>query len=169
MEAARLVLSHRPLRGGDLALVCSWFEGPEALFQVFPRQHWPLTEEQLHEALVESHCATVVVQHGEAVAFASFSRAEVYGVCTISHLVVAPHARGRGVGRHLIEVMRNQARSRYHARELRVACFNANIPGLLFYPCFGFEPCAVEARQNRRGEPVVLIHFRQPLIPLPRF
>lgn len=44
---------------------------------------------------------------------------------------------------------------------LTVSCFNANVTGLLLYPRLGFQPYSIEARQDRDGKPVALIHLRR--------
>lgn len=44
---------------------------------------------------------------------------------------------------------------------LTVSCFNANVAGLLLHAGLGFQPYAIEARQDRDGKPVALIHLRR--------
>lgn len=169
MEALRLTLGHRPLRTADLAEICNWVENPAESQFCFPGVRWPLAPDGLSRALLGFSSGTLILRRGEAVAFADFRRAEVHGACVLGHFLVAPEMRGLGVGRHLIEIMREQARSRYHAREFRVSCHNANVAGLQFFPRFGLEPCGVEPYADPEGQPAVLIHFRQPLLPAPRF
>ena len=74
--------------------------------------------------------------------------------------IVSPAARGRGVGRYLIEQMIGLAFSRHQAAEVTVSCFNQNVAGLLLYPKMGFQPYAVEERQDKKGSRVALIHMR---------
>lgn len=119
-----------------------------------------MTPTQLQDAIEQRSDSMVVELSGEIVAFANFYRWESGGRCSIGNVIVSPAARGRGVGRYLIEQMLGLAFSKHQASEVTVSCFNQNVAGLLLYPKLGFQPYAVEERQNKKGNRVALIHMR---------
>ncbi len=153
-------LTHRPATAQDIPTICSFAQSAEELFFLFPKADFPLTPAQLQGAIAQRADATVVELDGAVVGFANFYRWEHGGSCAIGNVIVAPAARGRGVGRYLIERMIDLAFTRHQAGEVTVSCFNGNVAGLLFYPQLGFRPYAVEARQDRNGRRVALIHLR---------
>jgi len=104
----------------------------------------------------------VVELDGEVVGFANFYRWEAGGCCSIGNVIVSSSARGRGIGRYLIEQMINLAFSKHQAAEVTVSCFNQNIVGLLLYPKLGFRPYAIEERLDKKGNRVALVHMRLP-------
>lgn len=75
-------------------------------------------------------------------------------------VVVAPEARGKGVGRYLIETMARTALLKHRAAEVRISCFNRNVAGMLLYAKVGFAPFAVEPRVDKGGARVALVHMR---------
>lgn len=153
-------LTHRPVDEQDIEIVCGFPQTEDELFFLFPKAEFPLTPSQLRSAIAQRADSTVVELDGKVVAFANFHRWEAGGCCSIGNVVVSPVARGRGVGRYLIERMIDLAFSKHRATEVTVACFNWNIAGLLFYPKLGFQPYAIEERQDKDGQQIVLIHMR---------
>lgn len=153
-------LTHRPAEERDLAFVCGFPQSAEELFFLFPKASYPLSPAQLRAAMALRADSTVVELDGAVAGFANFYRWEKGGVCSLGNIVVAPAARGRGVGRYLVETMVDLAFARHGATAVAVSCFNANTAGLLFYPRLGFEPFAVEERQDKQGRRVALIHMR---------
>jgi ribosomal protein S18 acetylase RimI-like enzyme len=154
------VLSHREVRPGDVARVCSFPQGADELYFLFPRATYPLTPEQLRHAIEQRHDSTVVLLDDQVCGFANFYVRELAGACAIGNVVVAPEARGRGVGRYLIETMIRKALLHHRAQEVRLSCFNGNVAGLLLYAKLGFVPFAVERRVDQQGARVALIHMR---------
>ena len=157
-----MTLTHRPATEKDIALICSFPRNEDELFFLFPRAEFPLTPSQLQQAMAQRADSTVVEQDGEIVAFANFYRWETGGCCSIGNVIVAPFVRGQGVGRYPITTMIELAFGKHQAREVSVSCFNANLAGLLFCPKLGFQPYAIEARQDKKGDRVALIHLRLP-------
>lgn len=155
-------LTHRPVTAQDIPAICGFAQSEEELFFLFPKAEFPLTPAQLQDAIAQRSDATVVELDGAVVGFANFYRWERGGSCAIGNVVVAPVARGRGVGRYLIERMIELAFTRHQAGEVTVSCFNGNVAGLLLYPKLGFRPCAIEERRDRKGKRVALIHLRLP-------
>jgi ribosomal protein S18 acetylase RimI-like enzyme len=153
-------LTHRPVAGKDIQAICGLPQSEDELFFLFPKAEFPLAPSQLQESIAQRSNSTVVELDGKVVAFANFYRWETGGCCSIGNVIVSPLARGRGVGRYLIEQMTNLAFSKHLATEVTVSCFNQNVAGLLLYPKLGFQPYAVEERKNRKENRVALIHMR---------
>lgn len=154
--------THRPVAEKDLQVICGFPQGASELFYLFPKAEYPLVPSSLLDAIAQRSDSTVVELGGEVVAFANFYRWETEGCCSIGNVIVSPAARGRGVGRYLIEQMIGLAFSKHLASEVTVSCFNQNLAGLLFYPKLGFQPYAVEERRDKQGNRVALIHMRLP-------
>ena len=155
-------LTHRPVAEKDIQLICGFPQSEDELFFLFPKAIFPLAASQLQEAIAQRSDSTVMELGGEVVAFANFYRWESGGCCSIGNVIVSPAARGRGVGSFLIKHMANLAFSKHLAAEVTVSCFNQNTTGLLLYPKLGFQPYAIEERENKEGNPVALIHMRLP-------
>lgn len=140
--------------------MCTFPQSADELFFLFPKATWPLTPDQLSRAMAQRFDSTVALLAGEPAAFANFYVRERGGTCAIGNVVVAPRARGRGVGRFLVETMTAKAVRDHAAAEVRISCFNGNVAGLLLYPKLGFAPYAIEPRVDHRGERVALVHLR---------
>ncbi len=153
-------LTHRPVEEHDIPMICGFPQGEEELFFLFPKASYPLSPEQLQDAIASRSDSTVVELDGKVAGFANFYRWETGGCCAIGNVMVSPAARGRGVGRCLIQHMVDLAFTKHLAAEVTVSCFNQNHAGLLFYPKLGFQPYAVEERQDKKGNRVALIHMR---------
>ncbi|MCF1486205.1 GNAT family N-acetyltransferase [Pseudomonas sp. AA27] len=156
-------LSHRPVRPADIATLCNLPQGPDELFYMFPKATYPLTPEQLSEAIAQRSGSTVIEIDGAVAGFANFYKAEHGGICALGNVVVAPTARGQGVARYLVQRMIALAREEFAAREVWVSCFNHNTAGLLLYPQLGFVPFGIEERQARDGSRVALVQMKQVL------
>lgn len=154
-------LSHRPVTHADIPALCCFPQGPDELFYMFPKATYPLTPEQLSDAIAQRSGSTVIEADGVLVGFANFYQAEHGGVCALGNVVVAPAARGKGVARYLVQSMLALAREQFAARELWVSCFNHNTAGLLLYPQLGFVPFAIEQRRAPDGSRVALVRMKQ--------
>ena len=153
-------MNHRPFEEKDISFICGFPQNEDELFFLSPKSEFPLTPSQLLETIVHRSDSTVVEYNGEVVAFANFYRWNFGGRCSIGNVIVSSTSRGQGVGRYIIEQMISLAFSKHQALEVTVSCFNRNIAGLLFYPKLGFQPFAVEERQDKNGNRVALIHMR---------
>ncbi|WP_252090290.1 GNAT family N-acetyltransferase [Pseudomonas sp. MWU13-3659] len=156
-----MTLTSRPVQATDIPAICSFPQGPEELFYMFPKATYPLTPAQLSEAIAQRSGSTVVEADGAIVGFANFYKAEQGGICALGNVVVAPAARGQGVARYLVQCMIGLAREQFAAREVWVSCFNHNTAGLLLYPQLGFVPFGIEERQTSDGARVALVQMRQ--------
>lgn len=155
-------LTHRPVDEKDIQVICSFPQSEDELFFLFPKAAFPLTPSQLQDSIAQRSDSTVVELDGKVAAFANFYRWEAGGSCSIGNVIVSPAARGSGVGTYLIEQMVGLAFSKHQAAEVTVSCFNQNVAGLLLYPKLGFQPYAIEERQDKKGNRVALIHMRLP-------
>jgi RimJ/RimL family protein N-acetyltransferase len=151
---------HRPLEEKDIPAICEFPQSVDELFYMFPKATYPLTPHQLKEAIAHCSDSTVIEMNGTVVGFANFSRWQFRGRCSLGNVIISPSARSRGVGRYLIGYMIDIAFDKHEAQELTASCFNHNVPGLLFYPKLGFQPYAVDERQDKHGARVALIHLR---------
>lgn len=157
-----MALTNRPVEEKDIQVICGFPQSEDELFFLYPNATFPLSPSQLRDAVEQRSDSTVVELDGKVVAFANFYRREIGGCCSIGNVIVSPVARGRGVGRYLIEQMIGLAFSKHQASEVTVSCFNQNVAGLLLYPKLGFRPYAIEKRQDKKGNRVALIHMRLP-------
>lgn len=153
-------LRSRPAVAADLAAICAFAPSAAELLFFYPKARHPLTPAQLQVAMAQRSDSTVVEEGGEVLAFANFYRWETGGICSIGNVIVAPHARNRGVARYLIEQMLKLAFAKHQACEVQVSCFNQNIAGLLLYSALGFSPFAIEERQDSAGNRLALIHLK---------
>lgn len=154
-------LTHRPVEDKDIRIICGFPRNEDELFFLYPKATYPLTPPQLRTAISSRSDSTVVEHRGEVVGFANFYRWGT-GDCSIGNVIVSPADRGSGVGRYLIGQMIDIAFTKHRAAEVAVSCFNQNTVGLLLYSKLGFQPYAVEQRQDRSGKRVALIHLRLP-------
>jgi RimJ/RimL family protein N-acetyltransferase len=154
------MLAHRGVRDDDVPLLCSFPQSAEELYFLFPKATFPLTPDQLRRAIAQRYDSTVVTLDGAVCGFANFYLREPGGACAIGNVIVAPTARGRGVGAFLIETMAAKALVAHAAKEVRISCFHGNVAGLLLYAKLGFAPYAVERRLDPAGERVALVHMR---------
>jgi catechol 2,3-dioxygenase-like lactoylglutathione lyase family enzyme/predicted GNAT family N-acyltransferase len=152
-------LIHRPAGDKDIPVICGFPQSAEELFFLFPGATYPLTVAQLKDAIAQRSDPTVVEADHKVVGFADFHQWAPGGRCTIGNVIVAPAARGRGIGRCLIQSMIELAHTRHQASEVGIACFNGNIVGLLLYAGLGFRPYAVEERKDYQGNRAALIHM----------
>lgn len=152
-------LQHRPVKTEDINTICGFPLGVRELFFMFPKARYPLTEEQLVDAIAQRFDSTVVLDSGRVVGFANFYKAEQGGVCCIGNVIVAQGMRGKGVATYLVETMMALAFDRHDASEVQLSCFSENTSGLLLYPKLGFSPFAVEERVSWEGGRTALIHM----------
>lgn len=80
---------------------------------------------------------------GLAVYFYEFSTWRGQRGVYVQDLYVAPHTRGRGLGRELIDAVRQRAAER-GARYVKLTVYDRNPAALAFYHAMGFESCEDE-------------------------
>jgi ribosomal protein S18 acetylase RimI-like enzyme len=67
----------------------------------------------------------------------------------VESLVIAPSARGAGLGRRMLQAVWDQLET-VGATEIRLGVIAANASGRAFYEALGFEPFEVQMRATRR-------------------
>jgi ribosomal protein S18 acetylase RimI-like enzyme len=154
MFTCRLVLEE------DLPLICSFPQSEQELFFMFPKADYPLSVDQLKEAIHQRFDSTVVLLDGEVVGFANFYVCEEDVKCAIGNVIVSPKVRGKGAGRFLIKHMLHLAFDLHHVKQVEISCFNQNVTGLILYVKMGFKPVSIEERIDKQGSRVALIHMR---------
>ncbi len=154
------MLTHRPASAKDLALICDFPQTETELFFAYPTANFPLTPEQLQNAIKHRFDPTVILLEEKVNGFANFRVREYGGMCEIGNVMVALAARRRGVARFLVRFMAHLAFSKYAAEEVQLACFNENVAGLFLYTKLHFRPFSIEERRDKRGSAVALIHMR---------
>jgi len=158
-----MTLRFRPVQPDDVAAICTFAQSSDEAFFFFPKCTFPVTAEQLSEAIAQRSGSSVVMDGDQVLAFANFYQWEQGGTCSLGNVLVSPAARGRGVARYLVQQMMALARSQHQATEMKVSCFNHNTAGLLLYPALGFVPFGIEERKDFAGNRVALVQMKQAL------
>lgn len=127
---------------------------------MFPKAQYPLTEEILHNAILERAQPTIIESEGVIAGFANFYEWAFDGVCSIGNVIVNPAMRHRGIGENIIKHMIFTAKTIYQASEIHISCFNQNVNGLLLYTRLGFIPYRIEERLDFLQRRVALIHMK---------
>lgn len=154
------MLKVHPVTEADISEICSFAKSADELYFFFPKARFPLTPEQLSEAIGQRSDSTVIEEDGKVLGFANFYRWGLQSTCSIGNVVVSPQARNRGIAKFLMGHMLSLAYTKYNASEVTVSCFNFNTAGLLLYPKLGFKPYDIEERKDKNGNRVALIHMR---------
>lgn len=157
-----MVFNYRAVQTANFPTICSFATNAEELFYCFPKAHYPLTPEQLAQAVNSRSDSTVVLLCNQVVGFANFYQWE-QGTCVIGNVMVSPHYRGQGVARFLMSTMGNIAKTKHNAHTLKVSCFNTNTSGLILYKRLGFQPYALEERTTPSNKATILIHLHKPI------
>lgn len=151
----------RTVSNADIPAICSWPQNDSELYYCFPKASYPLSSEQLADAIAQRTESTTIELNGEAVAFANFYRWDRGGVCCVGNVIVSPAARGLGAAAFLMEHMCTVAFRSYEASQVQVSCFNHNTAGLLLYSNLGFRPFSIEERRDKQGARVALVHLQR--------
>jgi RimJ/RimL family protein N-acetyltransferase len=151
----------RAVTEADISAICRWPQNDAELYYCFPKASYPLSPEQLADAIAQRAESTIIEIGGEAVAFANFYRWDHGGVCCIGNVIVSPAARRLGAAAFLMTHMCAVAFRTYEASQVRVSCFNQNTAGLLLYSSLGFQPFAIEERRDKNGARVALVHLQR--------
>ncbi|KIX12232.1 GNAT family N-acetyltransferase [Dethiosulfatarculus sandiegensis] len=152
-----MILHHREVEAKDLPLIAKFPRNARELFFMHPTAVFPLTKEQLTDAIAQRECSTVVLQEKVPVAFANIYDWHQGGSCSIGNVAVSAGYRGRGVGQYLITTMINKAIESFSAREVRVWCHSTNTNALLMYHKLGFLPDSMKTRVDFEGKRVVIL------------
>jgi ribosomal protein S18 acetylase RimI-like enzyme len=154
------MLTHRPVQKEDVYFLCQFPQSAEELFFLFPKATYPLTPEQLQDAIDQRFDSTVVLWEGLPAGFANFYICKPGEECHIGNVIVDPQVRGVGIGKYLIQTMIDTAFKKHKVREVHISCFHRNVAGLLLYAKLGFKAFAIEERTDYEGQRVALIKLK---------
>lgn len=108
------------------------------LAQLSPREAFPLLPSRVEEWLLARDAGWVLEEGGRCVAFAELLPGGDSTTQWIAHMVVDPGARGRGLGRRVIEQLKLEATRHRGARRLRLSVFADNAAARRCYRTAGF-------------------------------
>ncbi len=153
------IYKHRDVRDDDIPTICQFPRDKYELFNISPYAQFPLTFEQLNETIKSRYSATVVLTDDNKIAgFANLINNNAS--YTIGNLIVNPEMRGKGVGYYLTKTMITISFKQFNIREIFVACFCKNTPGLLLYTKIGFIPFFIDKMIDPDNKPIARITFK---------
>ncbi|UVI29419.1 GNAT family N-acetyltransferase [Paenibacillus spongiae] len=121
---------------------------------MYPKGIYPLTAEQLEQAARTRIKPTVILYGDQVVGYCNFI--EITGDSSwLGNVIIHPSYRGMGVGKYLIETMKETARSELRVTNFRLLCHSTNTDALLFYTKLGFKPFDSNIQQDHEGKPIV--------------
>lgn len=120
-------LSFRELRYADLAVIVKFIQSPLDSLYFSPYSAYPPSADCLHALAENRYAPTVALLSGAPVAYSNFI--EVGSTCWLGNLIVSHQHRRKGVASMLLRHMEGLARSLFQAREVKLACFDRNLPG----------------------------------------
>ena len=128
----------------------------EELFLVYAQGKYPFTVPQVRRLVEIRMEPTVMLHRGEVVGFANFYSYREGKSVFIGNVVVDRSLRGKGLGKRLVCYMMDRAFSEHDLRSVRLHVYNRNLPALLLYSSLGFQPHAMKAKRDYKGDPVML-------------
>lgn len=159
------MFTHRSVQNEDLYSICALPQSKEELFYIGPKFTYPLTPEQILDALKERVEPTVVLEEktNEVAAYAN-----IYGydsealIGWLGNVIVSPKYRGQGAAIYLLNVMLDKAKYNLGIKTINLACHNTNSRGLAFYSKIGFKPFDIKLT-NIEGRKIIAIHMSKEL------
>lgn len=152
---------YRIVETNDLSVIKEFPRDADELYFMYPKATFPLTIDQLQTAIENRFDSMVVLVDDMVAGFANFYEVNNGLHCSIGNVIVNPTYRGKGVATYLIQTMEYLAINKYHAKEVHISCFNANVTGLLLYHKLGFVPYELEKRFDQKLSPVALIKMKK--------
>lgn len=147
----------RPVQLDDLPIICGFPQNANELFAMYPAGKYPLTPDQLEDALNKRWVATVVLHNGVVVGYANVFGLQEKQWCFLGNFIVAPEFRGSGAATFLIETIANRCKEELKVPVLRLGCHNTNTRALRFYHKLGFTAYALHPVTNHIGEPLITV------------
>ncbi|EHQ52100.1 GCN5-like N-acetyltransferase [Ectothiorhodospira sp. PHS-1] len=157
-DPSRLVI--RAAEAADLDVISQLPADAREADWVFPGAAHPVSPEWLRTVVAGSAHAEVVEYRGAVVAFGVLHSLEPGGAGFVSHLVVRPDLRGRGIGSHLLDHLMGRAFRDARCREMHVQVATEDVPALLMCYEKGFMPYGMDRHEDARGRAGVLMHLR---------
>jgi len=152
--------THRSLQLGDYETLCSLPQNENELFFMFPKAVYPLTPDQIEEAVRNRLEPTVILHNNTIAAYANLYNYDGES-CWLGNVIVAPGYRGKGASQYLIETMESIAKQKLNVKRLRLVCHNTNTRGLLFYRKQGYKPFDISLRRKPSGEYIAGIYMEK--------
>mgnify|MGYP002622615055 CR=1 FL=1 len=153
----------RDVADSDLSQICRFPQNREELLFMYPRAEYPLTIQQLRDAIYQRSDSKVLESGEQVVAFANFYEVSPNSHCTIGNVIVNPSHRGSGAATFLVREMERIAKQKYQVPEVRISCFNSNVAALLLYSKLGYLPFTIEKRTGTDGGFLALIKLKRML------
>jgi len=154
--------TYRSLQLSDIETLCSFPQNEEELYFMFPKAVYPLTPEQITEAVKNRLEPTIILHNNEVVSYANFYDHDG-GSCWLGNVIVSPGYRGKGASQYLIGTMESIAIQKLNVKRLKLVCHNTNTRGILFYKKHGFKPFDISLRLKPSGEYIAGIHMEKVL------
>ncbi len=141
-------LALRPFEPSDDREVIGWFTTADELRRFAGSSlRWPLNERQLQAVRdgpnLSPFSAYLSPARHPACGHIELVRLSEPGVVRFARVALAPSVRGRGLGRELIGLALEQARS-WDARQVDLFVFEDNEPARRLYASFGFHQIGVD-------------------------
>lgn len=155
-----MTMLFREANQADSAAICRLIPTQEELFRVYPRGVYPFNVDQVRQLFEIRKALTVAIENDKIIGFANLYDLSEKQRAFIGNVVIDQAFRGQGIGRRLVEYMRDLAFSRYKLNEVHISVFSDNTPALLLYSSLGFKPYAIEERLNYAGKKVALLHLK---------
>ncbi|GIP36168.1 N-acetyltransferase [Paenibacillus sp. J2TS4] len=151
------MFTYRAVKPEDLESICRFPSSEKELFYMFPGGRYPLTKEQLQEAVDKRFESTVILSAESIAGFANYYLLKPGEVCHIGNVIVNPALRNQGAGAYLVRTMVAIAREKYQIPRVCLVCHNNNLPALLLYTKLGFKPVSISKTEDKRGKPLAAI------------
>lgn len=152
------MFSYRSAELRDFSEIAKFPQNEEELFFMYPKGTYPITPQQLEIVARTRIMPTVVLHENEVVGYCN-----IYKVTEesswLGNVIIKPSYRGSGVGKFLIETMKERAKAELKVKYLRLVCHNINTNALLFYTKLGFRPFAMDILIDNKGNEIVGINM----------
>lgn len=153
----------RPVLPNDLRIICSFPQNADELFAMYPAGKYPLTPDQLENALKTRWVPTVVLHNGIVVGYANIFGLQDAQWCYLGNFIVDPDFRGSGAAAVLIETIAKRCRDELKVPVLKLGCHNTNTRAMRFYHKLGFTPYCLSPVTNHIGEPLIIVGLEKRL------
>lgn len=151
----------RNVEENDLKEICNFPQNEQELYFMFPKADYPLTVDQLDDAIKARFDATVILLDNQIAGFANFYEVEENHHCSIGNVIINPHFRNHGVATSLVTAMENIGKEKYHISEIHLSCFDTNTKGLLLYTKLGYKPYEIEKWISKTNQISALIKLKK--------
>lgn len=150
-------VSFRPIMDDDFQGVCDLIPSEEELFLIYDRGRYPLTIPQVRKLVENRMEPTVMLHRGVVVGFACYYNYREGRSVFIGNIVVDRSVRGKGLGKRLVSYMIDRAFHGHNLLNVRLHVYSRNLVALLVYNALGFQPYAMKAQKDYKGDPVMFL------------